>query len=86
MIERMAKEQGISFADAAEQFYTMRQPDRTNIAALTKVYEDAKLYNPAYKDLTFQQWLQANGIGQPQGQLSAAGQDAFSRNRTQISG
>jgi len=87
MIERIAKEQGMSFADAAEQFYTMRQPDRTNIAALTKVYEDAKLYNPAYKDLTFQQWLQANGIGQSQSAgLSAAGQDAFSRNRTQISG
>jgi hypothetical protein len=87
MIERIAKEQGMSFADAAEQFYTMRQPDRTNIAALTKVYEDAKLYNPAYKDLTFQQWLQANGIGQSQSAgLSAAGQEAFSRNRTQISG
>jgi len=87
MIERLAKDQGMSFADAAEQFYTMRQPDRTNIAALTKVYEDAKLYNPAYKDLTFQQWLQANGIGQPQSAgLSAAGQEAFSRNRTQIGG
>lgn len=36
--------------------------NRLNMASLVKVYEESKMFNPAYKDMTFQQWLQLNGI------------------------
>jgi lysozyme len=74
------------FAAAYDSMMSAKN-DRLNVAALTKVFEEAKLLNPKYKDMTLQQWMQANGIGQPQSAgLSAAGQEAFSRNRTQIGG
>jgi hypothetical protein len=37
--------------------------DRMNIAALSKVFEEAMAYNPAYRDITLQQWMKMNGIG-----------------------
>ena len=62
--------------------------DRLNVAALTKVFEEAKMLNPKYKDLTFAQWMQMNGIGSQQSASisSPEVQDAVNRNRTQING
>jgi len=71
LIARMAEEQQIPFSDAAEQYYGMRQTDRTNVAGLVTAYNQAKLLDPSAAGMSFQQWAKANGIPLSQTQQTA---------------
>ena len=71
LIARMADEQKIPFSDAAEQYYGMKQTDRTNMAGLVTAYNQAKLLDPSAAGMTFHQWAKANGIPLSQTQQTA---------------
>jgi hypothetical protein len=59
MIDRMKDP---AFAAAAEEFYGMKQTDRTNMAGLVTAYNQAKLLDPTAAGLKFHEWAKREGI------------------------